>query len=156
MTDEKKGEASTHCVRNPPACKCGYRAELVNPPAGLDYTPFFHFLIPLSVILFKRLYFLLWSKYRVYINDIDICYILQCNKRGCDFNKLIYSPRSHWSDDLQLLLSLDSDDLSCHYALEPLYQCGVPARQGVVPFELGYGYFCGNIVGEDDAWASSY
>jgi hypothetical protein len=25
-----------------------------------------------------------------------------------------------------------------------------------VPSELGYNYFCGNIVGEDDAWVSSY
>jgi hypothetical protein len=25
-----------------------------------------------------------------------------------------------------------------------------------VIFELGYGYFCGNVIGEDDAWVSSY
>jgi hypothetical protein len=48
-------------------------------------------------------------------------------------------------------MSLDSDDLPCQYDLHPLCQCGVQARQGVVPSELGYGYFCGNIVGEDDA-----
>jgi hypothetical protein len=29
--------------------------------------------------------------------------------------------------------------------------CGVLARQGVVPSELGYGYFCGNVIGENDA-----
>jgi hypothetical protein len=34
--------------------------------------------------------------------------------------------------------------------------CGVLARQGVVPSELGYGYFCDNVVGEDDACVSSY
>jgi hypothetical protein len=75
----------------------------------------------------------------VYVNDIDMCCILQSNKSGFDFNELIYGPRSHWPDDLQLLLSLDSDDLPYHYALDPLCQCGVPARQGVVPSELGYG-----------------
>jgi hypothetical protein len=53
-------------------------------------------------------------------------------------------------------LSLDSDDLSCHYTPYPLCQCGVLARQGVVPSELGYEYFCGNVVGEDDAWVSEY
>jgi hypothetical protein len=52
-------------------------------------------------------------------------------------------------------MPLDSDDLPCHYALHPLCQCGVQARQGVVHYELEYGYFCGNIVGEDDAWVSS-
>jgi hypothetical protein len=80
-----------------------------------------------------------------------MCYSLQGNKRGCVFNKLIYGPRLYWSDNVEILLSLDSDDLPCHYAPDPLCHCGVPARQGVVSSELGYGYFCGNIVGEDDA-----
>jgi hypothetical protein len=56
----------------------------------------------------------------VYINDIDMCCVLQGNKRRCDFNELIYA------------------------------RCGVPARQGVVPSGLGYVYICGNVVGEDD------
>jgi hypothetical protein len=59
MIDEEKDEASTRRVSNPPACKCGYRAELVNPPPGLDYAPFFGCLIPLSVILDNMLYILL-------------------------------------------------------------------------------------------------
>jgi hypothetical protein len=53
MTDAEKDEASARRVRNPPTCKCDYRAELVNPPAGLDYTPFFRCLIPLTVIVAK-------------------------------------------------------------------------------------------------------
>jgi hypothetical protein len=63
---------------------------------------------------------------------------------------------NHWPDDLELLLSLGSDDLSCHHAPVPLCHCGVPARQGVVPLELGYGHFCGNVVGENDAWVGSH
>jgi hypothetical protein len=59
MTYEEKDEVSTRRVRNPSVCKCGYRAELVNPPPGLDYTPFFRCLIPLSVILDNMLYILL-------------------------------------------------------------------------------------------------
>jgi hypothetical protein len=59
-------------------------------------------------------------------------------------------------EDLDILLSLDLDDLPCHNAPRPLCRCGVPARKGVVPLELGYGYFCGNVVGENDAWVSSY
>jgi hypothetical protein len=57
--DEDKDEASTHRVRNPSICKCGYRAELMNPHVGLDYTLFFCCPIPLIVILIKRLYILL-------------------------------------------------------------------------------------------------
>jgi hypothetical protein len=41
MTDGEKDEATIHRFHNPPACKCGYCAELVNLPTGLDYTPFF-------------------------------------------------------------------------------------------------------------------
>jgi hypothetical protein len=59
MTDEEKDEASTRRIHNPHAYKCGYRSELVNLPAGLDYTPFFRCLILLTVILDKRLYILL-------------------------------------------------------------------------------------------------
>jgi hypothetical protein len=81
---------------------------------------------------------------------------LQGNKRGCDFNELVYGPRSHWTEDLEILLSLDSNDLSCHHALHALSRCGVPARKGMVTSELGYGYFCGNVVSEDDAWVSSF
>jgi hypothetical protein len=58
-------------------------------------------------------------------------------------------------DDLELLMSLNSNDLPCHYAPHPLCRCGVQARQGVVPSDHGYGYFCGNVVGEDDSWMSS-
>jgi hypothetical protein len=58
---------------------------------------------------------------------------------------------NHWPDDLELLLSLDSNDLPCQHTPVPLCQCGVPARQGVVLSKLGYGYFFGNIVGENDA-----
>jgi hypothetical protein len=31
-----------------------------------------------------------------------------------------------------------------------------PSLKGVVPLKLGYGYLCGNIVGEDDTLVSSY
>jgi hypothetical protein len=71
-------------------------------------------------------------------------------------NELVYGPRNHWADDLELMLSLDSYDLPCHHAPIPLYQCGVLARQGLVPSEFGYDYFCGNVVGEDDVCVSSY
>jgi hypothetical protein len=94
MIDDEKDEASTRCVYNPPMCKCGYHVELVNPLAGLDYTLFLRCPIPLTVIIDKRLYILLWSKHWVYVYIIDMCCILQSNKQGCHFNELIYGPRS--------------------------------------------------------------
>jgi hypothetical protein len=59
MIDEENDEASTRRIRNPLACKCGYHAKLVNPPPGLDYTPFFRCPIHLSAKLDKMLYILL-------------------------------------------------------------------------------------------------
>jgi hypothetical protein len=81
---------------------------------------------------------------------------LQGNKQGCDFNELVYGPRSHWPEDLEILLSLDSDDLPCHHAPHLLCRCGVPTKKVVVPLELGYGYIGGNVVGGDDASMSSF
>jgi hypothetical protein len=51
MSDEEKDKETTHHVRNPLACKCGYCSELANPPPGFDYTPFFRCPILLLVIL---------------------------------------------------------------------------------------------------------
>ncbi|KAL6595440.1 hypothetical protein ACP70R_047780 [Stipagrostis hirtigluma subsp. patula] len=48
MTEEAKYEVSRRRVGNPPLCKCGYWAELQNPPRGLTYTPFFRCPIPLT------------------------------------------------------------------------------------------------------------
>jgi hypothetical protein len=97
MTDEEKDEASIYRVPNSHVYKCGYHAELVNPPVGLDYTPIFCCPIPLTIILDKRLYNLLWLKYWVYVYDTNMCCVLQGNKWMCDFNELIYGLRSHWS-----------------------------------------------------------
>jgi hypothetical protein len=40
--------------------------------------------------------------------------------------------------------------------LRNLYVSVLYQLDRVVPSELRYGYFCGNIVSEDDAWVSSY
>jgi hypothetical protein len=67
MTDAEKDKASVRRVRNPPACKSGYRAELVNPPAELDYTSFFRCPIPLTVIVPKEVIYL------VVIKVLSVC-----------------------------------------------------------------------------------
>ena len=49
---------------------------------------------------------------------------------------------------------LYGEDLPCKHRPTLLCQCGVAATKGVVPSELGYGYFCGNTIGESDNWVS--
>jgi hypothetical protein len=60
-------KASVRRVCNPPAYKCNYRVELVNPPVGLDYTPFFRCPIPLTVIVAKDVIYL------VVIKVLSVC-----------------------------------------------------------------------------------
>jgi hypothetical protein len=62
MIDVENDEANVRRVRNPLGCKCGYHAELVNPPAGLDYIPFFHCSIPLMAIVAKEVIYLVVNK----------------------------------------------------------------------------------------------
>jgi hypothetical protein len=49
MSDEEKVEAAERRVRNPPLCKCNYRAELVTPPVEMRHDSFFRCPIKLTV-----------------------------------------------------------------------------------------------------------
>jgi hypothetical protein len=49
MSDEEKLEAAERHVRDPPLCKCGYRAELVRPPVESRHDSFFRCPILLMV-----------------------------------------------------------------------------------------------------------
>jgi hypothetical protein len=65
MTNEKEDE-TIHHVCNPPFCKCGYHSELANPPTGLDYAPFWHCPIPLSIITHRRCLSIVVMKVLIY------------------------------------------------------------------------------------------
>jgi hypothetical protein len=88
-----------------------------------------HTLFPLSdSFIGNSTYYRVVQHLLISVNDIDMSYVLQDNKQGRDFNELVYGSRTHWLDDLELLMSLDSNDLTCHYASYPLCQCDVQAR----------------------------
>ncbi|TVU39707.1 hypothetical protein EJB05_13143, partial [Eragrostis curvula] len=124
MSKEECKAKAKERLANPPLCDCGYRSELETPPPGLKYTPFFRCPIALSG-----------------------------NKRGCDFQELIHRPKRHYPDpDTLPDAVLYGEELPCRYPPPLLCQCGVPAREGVVSSELGYGHYCGNTVGADDEW----
>jgi hypothetical protein len=63
-----------------------------------------HTLLPLSdSFIVNTTYFGVVQYLLISVNNIDMSYVLQGNKRGCDFNELIYDPMSHWPDELELL-----------------------------------------------------
>ncbi|TVU34630.1 hypothetical protein EJB05_16471 [Eragrostis curvula] len=127
MTNDEKVAAARLRVRNPPLCHCEYWSELETPPVGLDYTPFFRCALVGST-----------------------------GWRLCDFQEYVYGRKSHWPvNELEDLLQQyinGKEPLPCDKYPPKLCPCGVPAREGVVPSELGDGYFCGNTVGDNDAW----
>jgi hypothetical protein len=70
-----------------------------------------------------------------------------------NFREWLYGPRSHllepeakenkkneWVEELK------SDPVLC--------KCGIEAKYGLVPFELGVGYFCGHMVDYDEVGIS--
>jgi hypothetical protein len=72
----------------------------------------------------------------------------------CDFQEDIYSPKSHWpsEEDVQAFESGEKP-WPCDEPYRPRCKCGILARKGVVPSELGYGWYCGNSYG--DYWVKS-
>jgi hypothetical protein len=60
----------------------------------------------------------------------------------------LYGPRSHWHEPEakenknKWVEELKSDPVLC--------KCGIEAKYGLGPFELGVGYFCGHMVDYDE------
>ncbi|KAG2563758.1 hypothetical protein PVAP13_8KG367902, partial [Panicum virgatum] len=67
----------------------------------------------------------------------------------CDFNEYIYGPRSHWPTEEEVRdFESGKKPWPCTTTPSRRCKCGILATKGVVPSELGYGYYCGNSYGE--------
>lgn len=67
----------------------------------------------------------------------------------CDFQEYIYGPKSHWPTVEQMeKYKLEKERMPCSQPVRRRCKCGIYAREGVVPSELGYGWYCGNAVGD--------
>ncbi|RCV26331.1 hypothetical protein SETIT_5G236900v2 [Setaria italica] len=67
----------------------------------------------------------------------------------CDFNEYIHEPKPLWPTEEQVR-EFETGKAPWLYGSFPSDRCkyGILATQGVVPSELGYGWFCGNAYGE--------
>ena len=67
----------------------------------------------------------------------------------CDFQEYIYSPKINWYYTEEQIKEFESgkEKWPCERAPRPRCKCGILARRGVVPTELGYGWYCGNSFG---------
>ncbi|RLN08441.1 hypothetical protein C2845_PM11G05700 [Panicum miliaceum] len=68
----------------------------------------------------------------------------------CDFQEYIYAPKMHWYYTEEHIKEFESgkEKWPCERAPRTRCKCGSLARRGVVPTELGYGWYCGNSYGD--------
>ncbi|KAF8752674.1 hypothetical protein HU200_011913 [Digitaria exilis] len=122
MTVDERMTAARRRREDPPLCHCGVRATLVVPPRGgspggrLKYSPFF----------------------RCSIKTMDGWPV-------CQFNEYVQGPRSVWPSDGEVrAYEAGQAPWPCTKYPEKRCKCGILAERGVVPSELGYGWYCGN------------
>jgi hypothetical protein len=63
----------------------------------------------------------------------------------CRFREWLYGPKSHWPEEKK-----KKKDRIITPAPPVKCKCGVEASYGLVPSELGVGYFCGHMVDYDE------
>ncbi|KAF8701946.1 hypothetical protein HU200_033278 [Digitaria exilis] len=63
----------------------------------------------------------------------------------CQFNEYVQSPRSVWPSEEEVrVYEAGQAPWLCTKYPERRCKCGILAKRGVVPSELGYGWYCGN------------
>ena len=74
---------------------------------------------------------------------------MQDGRPLCDFQEYIYGPKINWYYTEEQIKEFQSgkEKWPCERAPRPRCKCGILARRGVVPTELGYGWYCGNSFG---------
>jgi len=79
--------------------------------------------------------------------------VLQDGWPRCDFQEYMYGPKSDWPTQEKIQTFETGKEIwPCEKEPRPRCKCGIYARKGVVPSELGYGWYCGNSFG--DFWVS--
>lgn len=67
----------------------------------------------------------------------------------CEFNEYVQGPRAVWPNEEQVQ---DFESRKAPWPYKSLLpkrcNCGILAKEGVVPSELGYGWYCGNAIGK--------
>ncbi|KAF8719482.1 hypothetical protein HU200_024205 [Digitaria exilis] len=122
MTVDERMAAARRRRKDPSLCHCGVRATLVVPPRGGSpssrpkYSPFF----------------------RCSIKTMDGWPV-------CQFNEYVQGPRSVWPSDEEVrAYEAGQAPWPCTKYPEKRCKCGILVERGVVPTELGYGWYCGN------------
>ena len=75
---------------------------------------------------------------------------------SCDFEEYNYGPKLHWPFKFEFAeFQAGIKPWLCTKMPNYKCKCVIKAREGVVPSELGYGYYCGNAYGgPSELWVS--
>ena len=74
---------------------------------------------------------------------LGTCVFLQRGFPSCDFEECNYGPKSNWPSEYEIVeFEAGIKPWPCTKC-----KCGIKAHEGVVPSELGYGYYYGNAYG---------
>ncbi|CAO1947918.1 unnamed protein product [Urochloa humidicola] len=122
MTKEEKRLAAIERVKQRPLCHCGVPAYLQRNNVGVPpkFIPFFR----CSLKTLSG-----WPR--------------------CDFNEYIYGPISHWPTEAEVLeFESGKKPWPCESSPPTRCKCRILATEGVVPTELGFEKFCGNVYGD--------
>ncbi|CAD6240396.1 unnamed protein product [Miscanthus lutarioriparius] len=102
-----------------PTCHCGVSALLTTPNQRGIFTAFYRYGLP---------------DYRGF--------------PSYDFEEYNYGPKSHWSSEYEFAeFQAGIKPWPCTKMSDHKCKCGIKAREGVVPSELGHIYYCGNAYG---------
>jgi hypothetical protein len=154
MTFQEKQEVGCKHVSNPPLCHCGRPSKLQLPDLDLPdkFTPFFRCKqrTHVSIIALPNKFIVL----NILTHRGLIKFVVQDGWSLCDFQEDIYGSKSHWpsEEDVQAFESGEKP-WPCDEPYRPCCKCGILAPKGVVPSELGYGWYCGNSY--RDYWVKS-
>jgi hypothetical protein len=89
----------------------------------------------------------LWISENVDVNANFVMWLLQNGYPLCDFSEYDYGPKSYWPESYGKEKGKEKE---VHIqAPERKCRCGVRANHGLVPSELGIGYYCGHMLGDE-------
>ena len=70
--------------------------------------------------------------------------------RKCRFKEWLWGPKSFWPEEAKEDSKEKKEEVITIEDEPTLCKCGVEAHYGLVPSELGIGYWCGHMVDYDE------
>jgi hypothetical protein len=157
MTKLEKVDAALNHLVNRPRCHCDMVAVLQLPSQKGMFTPFYRcgqrdYVSAHAMNLFSKVL----CVFHIITSHLQH-YIFQRGFSACDFEEYNYGPKSHWPSQCEIIeFQAGIKPWPCLRMPDRKCKCGIKAREGVVPSELGYGHYCGNAFGgPNELWVSS-